>query len=206
MSIKAIPTYYSGILYRSRLEACWAAFFTQLGVVFDYELDAYELPSGNYLPDFYLHGVDRGTWVEIKPFQPIEMAYKLCGELAAATGHGAYLVWGSPISVVNDVATQRWPYFGWRMGDDYCAEEGYRFCICPRCKTLCLSLDGNGETGCDDHDSYGEDKLTYNHPILVSAAIEAQRSVRWDPGVTALPPPPVKIPKKVEKAWQRRHV
>lgn len=207
--IKPIPTMYGGILYRSKLEACWAAFFTALGVRFDYELDAFELPSGNYLPDFYLHDVRGGVWVEIKPYDPGEHARQLCGELAAGTGHGVYLVWGSPASVVNDATDSMWPFFGWQAGpggsDLHWSDYPFRFCICPRCERLCLAFEGNGETACGNHDSYGEDQLTYDHPLLVAAAIEAHRAVRWEPTAAVPDPPPVKLPSKVGRSWQRRH-
>ena len=51
---QAIRTRYSGILFRSRLEARWAVFFDALGVKWEYEKEGYELPSGRYLPDFFL--------------------------------------------------------------------------------------------------------------------------------------------------------
>jgi hypothetical protein len=67
-TIPAIPTRYRGRLYRSRLEARWAAFFDLLG--WEHEYEPFEL--NGWIPDFLL----RGTWasgyragvlVEIKP-------------------------------------------------------------------------------------------------------------------------------------------
>lgn len=49
-----LQTEWNGVLYRSRLEARWAAFFDTLGVRFEYEPEGYELESGRYLPDFFL--------------------------------------------------------------------------------------------------------------------------------------------------------
>lgn len=68
MVIKAIPTWYNGRFYRSRLEARWAVFFDRLHIEFEYEPQGYQIPMGmklvNYLPDFYLR--ETGTWVEVK--------------------------------------------------------------------------------------------------------------------------------------------
>lgn len=63
--IKARPTEYSGIHFRSRLEAVWASFFDEMGWVWEYEPDV----GGAYIPDFLLHGTgDRRVYVEVKPY------------------------------------------------------------------------------------------------------------------------------------------
>lgn len=84
-TLKAIPTIYRGVKYRSRLEARWAVFFDSLGIEHLFEYEGYRLPSGYYLPDFYLPGICYGTFVEIKPFLPSEDEQVLCSELAAHT-------------------------------------------------------------------------------------------------------------------------
>lgn len=60
--IKAIETRYAGCLFRSRLEARWAAMFDQLGWHWTYE----PIDTGQYIPDFLIHG-DWPMLVEIKP-------------------------------------------------------------------------------------------------------------------------------------------
>lgn len=70
--IKPIETKYKGILFRSRLEARWAYFFDLIGVQWEYEPEGYVLPSGPYLPDFWLpkvslRGARLGLFVEVKP-------------------------------------------------------------------------------------------------------------------------------------------
>lgn len=62
--IKALPTTYNGVQFRSRTEARWAAYFDLMGVEWRYEDEAYELPSGGYLPDFYLPKHD--VYAEVK--------------------------------------------------------------------------------------------------------------------------------------------
>jgi hypothetical protein len=68
-SIPAKPTMYKGILFRSKLEARWAAFFDALPVVWEYEPRWFNLKSGNYLPDFRVVYPYRDTvrWFEVKP-------------------------------------------------------------------------------------------------------------------------------------------
>ena len=69
--IKAIPTKYKGINFRSRLEARWAVFFDSMGdsdsmgIRWEYEKEGYQLRSGWYLPDFWLPEMQ--LWIEVKP-------------------------------------------------------------------------------------------------------------------------------------------
>lgn len=65
MGLQAIPTFYNGIKFRSRLEARWAYFFDLCKIKWNYELEGYELENARYLPDFYLPETE--TWVEVKP-------------------------------------------------------------------------------------------------------------------------------------------
>lgn len=58
----AIATLYSGIEYRSRLEARWAAFFDEIGWRHTYE----PFDGDGYIPDFLIHGT-RPLLVEVKP-------------------------------------------------------------------------------------------------------------------------------------------
>ena len=103
-TIKAIQTHYKGYRFRSRLEARWAVFFDALGVKWEYEKQGYSLPSGPYLPDFWLPlqaGYQRTQfprgcyWVEIKPVRPTEDEINLLMELTRVTGHNSFLVAGS---------------------------------------------------------------------------------------------------------------
>lgn len=67
-----IPTEYSGVRFRSRLEARWAAFFDACGWTWDYE----PLDLAGYIPDFALHW-HRPVIVEVKPALSL-------GEMSAA--------------------------------------------------------------------------------------------------------------------------
>lgn len=65
-NIKPIETVYNGYRFRSRLEARWAVFFDAADIKYEYEPEGFKLPSGGYLPDFYLPELQ--VYVEIKPF------------------------------------------------------------------------------------------------------------------------------------------
>lgn len=60
MEIEAIPTEYSGVTFRSRLEAKWAQFFDMIGVEWEYEPKQVK----GWIPDFLI----AGQWLaEVKP-------------------------------------------------------------------------------------------------------------------------------------------
>ena len=96
-AIKAIPATYNGVQFRSRTEARWAVFFDALGVRWEYEHEGYQLPSGWYLPDFWLPEVSGGMFAEIKPRRaPTERETKAIEELCVATGKMACIFPGTP--------------------------------------------------------------------------------------------------------------
>jgi len=79
--IKAIDTLYKGYKFRSRLEARWAIFFDELGFVWEYEYEGFNLKSGYYLPDFYLP--EYHIFLEVKPIVFNEIESIKCGELSS---------------------------------------------------------------------------------------------------------------------------
>ena len=94
-SIVALPTFYGGVKFRSCLEARWAMYFDLINVEWEYEAEAYLLPSGAYLPDFWLPSLQ--LHAEVKSdvgFSYIEV--KRCIELRAMTGNGVLLLDGPP--------------------------------------------------------------------------------------------------------------
>ena len=94
-SIVALPTYYCGVKFRSCLEARWAMYFDLINVEWEYEAEAYLLPCGAYLPDFWLPSLQ--VHAEVKSdvgFSYIEV--KRCIELRAMTENGVLLLDGPP--------------------------------------------------------------------------------------------------------------
>lgn len=102
--IKAIETRYKGYRFRSRLEARWAVFFDAMGIEWLYEHEGYKLPSGLYLPDFWLPQVE--MYAEIKPGEPTSLEAKLCEELCLESRKDVVICDGMP-SYGN--------YLGWRF-------------------------------------------------------------------------------------------
>jgi hypothetical protein len=64
--MKAIPTKYKGVSYRSRLEARWAVVFEAMGLEYVYEPEGFENDGEVYLPDFWV-GDPWCAYVAIKP-------------------------------------------------------------------------------------------------------------------------------------------
>lgn len=75
--IAAIPTMFEGVEFRSRLEAKWAAIFTELGWHWTYE--PFDLPG--WIPDFQLEG---RILVEVKPFTFDEQWKPMCQQITRA--------------------------------------------------------------------------------------------------------------------------
>jgi len=63
MHIKAIPTKYKGIQFRSRLEAKWAAFFDLMNWKWQYE----PCDFNGWIPDFAIYGSKSVVYAEVKP-------------------------------------------------------------------------------------------------------------------------------------------
>jgi hypothetical protein len=176
--VRAIETEYAGVRFRSRLEARWAVFFDALGVSWRYEHEGFELPSGRYLPDFWLPDVD--VWVEIKGRKPTDDEERLCHELANA-----------------------WEYRG-PLDDGLLAldgfeedAEGVRFfkgdiqywpCVCPECGRVGIEFNGRGARVCGAAHSQMDDKAySFDHPRILDAIDKVRAHRFWNPDPRACP-------------------
>jgi hypothetical protein len=72
-NIRAIETRYNGYRFRSRLEARWAVFLDHCKEQYIYEHQGFELPSGPYLPDFFLPR--RTAFIEVKPIHLLPISH-----------------------------------------------------------------------------------------------------------------------------------
>lgn len=115
-NLKAIETTYSGYRFRSRLEARWAVFFNFMQWNWQYEKEGFELPSGCYLPDFWIATVN--MWAEVKPGPMNKREKKLAQELAIASSF--------PVLVLDTPEPMNLPYFGY---DHDIMGGGYEFCL-----------------------------------------------------------------------------
>jgi len=103
-NIKAIETVYQGYRFRSRLEARWAVFLTEMKIVWEYEKEGFDLGrEGWYLPDFWLPKQD--MWLEIKPKlegDPDLKGQSLCYQLSLHTRKVVGLIQGNPAKNLVD--------------------------------------------------------------------------------------------------------
>lgn len=91
------PTSLYGVDFRSRLEARWAIFLTELGIEWRYEPRLWKLGPGSivwYLPDFYLP--QAGVWAEVKPTNLNHEALEKVRLLASASGQPVVCLVGWP--------------------------------------------------------------------------------------------------------------
>lgn len=89
-----LETTWRGWRFRSRTEARWAVLLHTAGIPFEYEPEGFALPSGWYLPDFWLP--DRGFWMEVKGFEPSSLERQKALDLTALTGRDVLFAIGQP--------------------------------------------------------------------------------------------------------------
>lgn len=128
--IKAIPTFYKGVYFRSRLEARWAVIFDRLGIDWHYETEGYDIQIDEgitirYLPDFQLRGgsirCPDPLFVEVKGNMQPDDALKI---EAFARHYPIYVVGEIPkdiMEICNGIDTEHGiPYYNFQTVDgDY---------------------------------------------------------------------------------------
>jgi hypothetical protein len=151
--IRAIPRRYRGTLFRSTLEADWAATFDRLGWDgWEYEPVGIELPDGTlYRPDFRLRA--QRVWCEVKgPHN--ERMNKVVG-LQEALGNDEW-EWGADLVVVL-----RAPGPGetaqWHGIYDH---QRIAIVLCPECQHYSF-MDYNGLWSCRYHLSIQREKSKF---------------------------------------------
>ncbi|HUW15144.1 MAG TPA: hypothetical protein VM537_35835 [Anaerolineae bacterium] len=102
--MQAIETRYHGARFRSRLEARWAVFFDALDIPWEYEKEGYRLPSGLYLPDFWLPM--QNVHIEVKPDRPNEEEKAKAFDLARESGRFVFMLIGSDWCCVQCVGEE----------------------------------------------------------------------------------------------------
>lgn len=99
---KAHPTSYNGIIFRSRLEATWAAFFDQIGWQWKYEAEDFS----KWTPDFIITGRDHLIRIEVKPIELIKSYFYIANEVLSTKGfEGDFLVLGNSPFMLRDSLT-----------------------------------------------------------------------------------------------------
>jgi hypothetical protein len=99
--IKALPTYYKGVKFKSRLEARWAVYFDYMGISWQYEPQGFDLGDGiRYLPDFLLNGY---VWAEVKAGSFDEQELEKCRRLTSQSKQDCLLLSGPPDAKIYEV-------------------------------------------------------------------------------------------------------
>lgn len=88
--IAAIPTKYSGVQFRSRLEARWAAFFDEMGWTWRYE----PIDLRGWIPDFIVECPGELA-VEIKPALKLDDLYSFVDKIESSGWRSEVLLAGS---------------------------------------------------------------------------------------------------------------
>ncbi len=132
-AIPAIETTYSGIRFRSRLEARFAVFFDVLGLPYNYEPDKYQTQHGRYIPDFFIPGIEDGVFIEVKGSYPDEEALGKADVLEEITGKYVYVFYGSEFKTgLHNNGERRARAF---------------FCQCPLCGAISIAGECNRKYG-----------------------------------------------------------
>lgn len=144
MSAKAIETLYKGHRFRSRLEARWAVFLDAIKTPWEYEKEGYELPSGRYLPDFWLPELH--AWMEVKPGSVVGDADDVddipsdiqnrCEHLAEGTDSSVIVAIGLPpgrlLVFTGDTSSSSSGVSWWGLGRErvvWAIDNGRKLCL-----------------------------------------------------------------------------
>lgn len=167
----AIETHYAGYRMRSRLEARWTVFLDAMNYEWQYEAEGFELPSGRYLPDFWLPRVN--MFAECKPTVFSDTEFHKAAELCVATGRPVLLLDGPPDTTnywMMEVAGEGCvglEDFLWECGGHYWSEN--RFYV------------GTGETNRYPKRTQWRDLCygSYDGDCLYEHAVKEARSARF---------------------------
>lgn len=193
--IKAIETRFRGILFRSRIEARWAVFFETLEIPWLYESEGFELPSGKYLPDFWLPR--QKLWMEVKGGD-FNGSTKHLSELATMSGNSVWLACGSiPSFALGDYWPENENGNEWgtlffpaetRLDEsgkeeiwDGCCDIPFHWCRCKHCGEYGVQFLGRSERIECCPANNGHKDYTADDPTL-KAAYDAARNRRFEHG------------------------
>jgi hypothetical protein len=126
------------------LEARWAVVFHELGLLYHYEPQGYDLGPdlGAYLPDFWLPKQSgfRGAFMEIKPTAPSYPELRRCEALAEGLGENVYLFYET-LNVPDWLGPQDNPGVLF-LGRGGCDAEHY-WCECGECGAVGIEYHGD---------------------------------------------------------------
>lgn len=174
--MKAIPTTYRGVQFRSRLEARWAQFMDRIGVVWEYEPEGVQLKDGTrYLPDFWLplvhhRGRQGAIYFEIKPTSPTEGEQHKARLLAWGSAIPVIVVERSPgVCSVESLEEHVGGMAGWH-------DQGLQFARCDNCGQVDVGFYASHEPACP----CGKDSFNPFNSALEKARAEFLNLARWE--------------------------
>lgn len=147
--MKALPSIFRGVTYRSRVEARWAIFLHELGVKAQWEPDGFDLGGVPYMPDFYVIAWD--IYIEVKGAVPTGAERHKCQLLAEASGKPVLLAIGDPATGLGEWFTPGFPH-------DEIPTGNARIAKCRKCErtVVALSYGPAGDDGYGWHNLDGE--------------------------------------------------
>jgi hypothetical protein len=179
--MKAIPTLYRGILFRSRLEARWAEFFDHLDIEWQYEPEGYELEHARYLPDFWLpyvrsRGAEGGVFFEVKATSPTENERHKAKLLAIGSNRPVIVPSRSPNPPDLESLDE---FVGGARGD--WEDSGLVFARCDNCGQMDIGFYASDEAACPcERSSFNPFNSSLN-----KARSDFQEFSRWHAGEAA---------------------
>lgn len=136
MAARSLNTIYNGQVFRSRTEARFALVFDLLKIKWHFEAESWLLPSGPYLPDFYLPHLR--YWVEVKP-NADSVALKKCDELAIHSERSVLLMCMEDLTPPAERVKYPGAWLSLPSGE---MDTEYWLCQCPRCDAASIEWHG----------------------------------------------------------------
>lgn len=173
LKIKALATDVDGVLYRSRLEARWATFFSTAGILFSYEPEGYDLGEGLcYLVDFWLP--TQKIWIEVKPEPPSPLESTKAMRLAMMMQRPVFIFYGPFANQFREECMIP----AMKFFPDATQDDGYFWCECPQCGWLGIEFEARaGRLPCKCHKR--NDRTHNGHSDILTKAYRAARTRRF---------------------------
>lgn len=165
MNVRAAKTaLYRGVYYRSRLEACWSAFFHRHHIRVEYEQRWCKFADGtSYQPDFWLP--DSKAWFEVKGELTEEDRHKVLSLARAASYRGELvLMGGAPAGYLFGEVT---PSGQWNLNSS--------FGRCSHCDVWTVAMFGCRQCGYAETDPRRDTYIDYHD----SFSLQGCKSARW---------------------------
>lgn len=181
-----IPTEYRGYIFRSRLEAKWAAFFDLLGWRYEYESCDFD----GWIPDFVIFGA-KPIYVEVKPVS--DFPEDVAAKIDASGCEDETLIVGLTL-IQENTSYSPSLYIGWLNENDTEQGWGMGWGLAPLGRWIGndSAKKGDGRIGFCHYEGSYHDRITgaydggsHGQPISNEEVVElwhkAANIVQWQP-------------------------